>query len=182
MPHFPPFKSARLAAWKLFCPSALPDSRRRAPAGKTTLLRHLLQNAEGLKIGCIINDVAAVNVDAKLVRNDRTRGDGEAKADSTSDLTDTVELANGCACATPDPRPLIVRWPRSRLRAGLARPERCLGRCCFGRLHSTEVRRGFGCALLTRGRARRHRLQHPDQRIAKGPVRPPLDRLPAQFC
>ena len=73
------------------------DSLWSSPAGKTTLLRYLLQNAEGLKIGCIINDVAGVNVDAKLVRNDRSRG-GEAKTDSTSDLTDTLELANGCAC------------------------------------------------------------------------------------
>ena len=77
-------------------------------AGKTTLLRHLLQNSEGLKIGCIINDVASVNVDAKLVRNDRTR-EAEAKNDSTSDLTDTVELANGCACAG------IQLYPRSAL-------------------------------------------------------------------
>ena len=31
-------------------------------AGKTTLLRHILQNTE-LKIGCIVNDVASVNID-----------------------------------------------------------------------------------------------------------------------
>ena len=72
--------------------------------GKTTLLRHLLQNTAGLKVGCIINDVAGVNVDAKLVRNDRSRG-GVAKTDSTSDLTDTLELANGCACV------LLLRRP-----------------------------------------------------------------------
>ena len=29
-------------------------------AGKTTLLRHLLANRAGLKIGCIVNDLAAV--------------------------------------------------------------------------------------------------------------------------
>ena len=63
-------------------------------AGKTTLLRNLLENTK-LKIGCIVNDVAAINIDAKLIRNDRTRENGPK---STSDLADTIELANGCAC------------------------------------------------------------------------------------
>ncbi len=68
-------------------------------AGKTTVLRHLLQNAAGMKFGCVINDVASVNVDAKLVRNDRNRGgQGADAATTTSDLADTVELSNGCAC------------------------------------------------------------------------------------
>ena len=31
-----------------------------ALAGKTTVLRHLLQNAEGLKIGCVVNDVVTL--------------------------------------------------------------------------------------------------------------------------
>lgn len=65
-------------------------------AGKTSLLRHLLENTK-LKIGCIVNDVAAVNIDAKLIRNDRTRARTEG-VNSTADLADTIELANGCAC------------------------------------------------------------------------------------
>ena len=74
------------------------------PLGKTTLLRHLLQNST-LKIGCVVNDVADVNIDAKLVRNDRSRargggdaGGGGGGPSTTADLADTVELANGCAC------------------------------------------------------------------------------------
>lgn len=67
-------------------------------AGKTTLLRHLLENTK-LKIGCIVNDVATVNVDAKLIRNDRTR-DRDQGNNTTSDLADTIELANGCACCS----------------------------------------------------------------------------------
>jgi hypothetical protein len=44
-----------------------------------------------------VNDVANVNIDAKLIRNDRNRApNGGIK--TTSDLADTVELANGCAC------------------------------------------------------------------------------------
>ena len=59
-------------------------------AGKTTLLRHLLQNQQGVKIGLIVNDVAEVNVDAKLVRN----GNPDAG------MVDTIQLENGCACCS----------------------------------------------------------------------------------
>ncbi|KAG2438247.1 hypothetical protein HYH02_010946 [Chlamydomonas schloesseri] len=62
-------------------------------AGKTTLLRYVLENSKE-KIACIVNDVAAINIDAKLVRNDKNRG----SSNTTADLTDTIELANGCAC------------------------------------------------------------------------------------
>jgi CobW/HypB/UreG, nucleotide-binding domain len=65
-------------------------------AGKTTLLRNVLENSS-LKIGCIVNDVANVNIDAKLIRNDRNR-DRTNQKNSTADLADTIELANGCAC------------------------------------------------------------------------------------
>ena len=44
-------------------------------AGKTTLLKHILENKAGFKIGCVVNDVAAVNIDAKLVRNQTTEND-----------------------------------------------------------------------------------------------------------
>ena len=55
--------------------------------GKTTLLQHVLQNKEGLRVGVVVNDLASVNVDAKLVRQG---GDGAA-----ADTGDFVELANG---------------------------------------------------------------------------------------
>lgn len=54
-------------------------------SGKTTLLNHLLSNAQGLKIGVIVNDLSEVNVDAGLV----VRTDQEL-----------VELSNGCICCT----------------------------------------------------------------------------------
>jgi len=63
-------------------------------AGKTTILRHLLHNKEGKRIGVIVNDVAAVNVDAKLVQ----KGSDDEDADPWAD--DMVELSNGCACCS----------------------------------------------------------------------------------
>ncbi|KAG5186851.1 CobW/HypB/UreG, nucleotide-binding domain-containing protein [Tribonema minus] len=60
-------------------------------AGKTTLLQQMLQNREGLRIGMIVNDVASINVDAKLVRG--------STADSKG-MLDTVELQNGCVCCS----------------------------------------------------------------------------------
>eukprot|EP00195_Chlamydomonas_chlamydogama_P007941 CAMPEP_0202896436 /NCGR_PEP_ID=MMETSP1392-20130828/5445_1 /ASSEMBLY_ACC=CAM_ASM_000868 /TAXON_ID=225041 /ORGANISM="Chlamydomonas chlamydogama, Strain SAG 11-48b" /LENGTH=565 /DNA_ID=CAMNT_0049581799 /DNA_START=114 /DNA_END=1811 /DNA_ORIENTATION=- len=65
-------------------------------AGKTTVLRYVLENSKE-KIACIVNDVASINIDAKLVRNDNMRARGE-QTNTTADLTDTIELQNGCAC------------------------------------------------------------------------------------
>jgi len=55
-------------------------------AGKTTLLQQLLQNSDGLRIAVIVNDMAEVNVDSKLVMRESTSG--------------IVELQNGCACCS----------------------------------------------------------------------------------
>ena len=54
-------------------------------SGKTTLLNHLLSHSGGRRIGVIVNDLSAINVDAGLVvRTDR----------------ELVELSNGCICCT----------------------------------------------------------------------------------
>ncbi len=62
-------------------------------AGKTTTLSHVLQHAcpVGERVGVIANDVAAVNIDAQLVREVARASDGRATS---------VALDNGCACCT----------------------------------------------------------------------------------
>jgi CobW/HypB/UreG, nucleotide-binding domain len=57
-------------------------------SGKTSTLQHLLENTDGLQIGVIVNDMASVNIDAKLV---------SAAGKSNSGI---LELQNGCACCS----------------------------------------------------------------------------------
>jgi Ni2+-binding GTPase involved in maturation of urease and hydrogenase len=85
------------AAALSFLPPAICSYGGLCRTGKTTLLRYLLENNKDLKVGCIVNDVANINVDAKLIRNDRNR-DRLSNINTTTDLTDTIELQNGCAC------------------------------------------------------------------------------------
>lgn len=56
-------------------------------SGKTTVLQRILENKEGLKIAVIVNDVASVNIDSKLV-SEGSIADG------------MVQLQNGCACCS----------------------------------------------------------------------------------
>jgi G3E family GTPase len=63
-------------------------------AGKTTLLQNMLENKQGLKIGVVVNDVASVNIDSKLVARDTTTSKTGGGSDGM------VELQNGCACCS----------------------------------------------------------------------------------
>ncbi len=60
-------------------------------AGKTTLIRNLLQNAGGRKIALIINEFGDVGVDSEILKG---CGQEACKED------DIIELANGCICCT----------------------------------------------------------------------------------
>ncbi len=60
-------------------------------AGKTTLIRNLLQNAGGRRIALIINEFGELGVDGELLRD----CGGE-----TCSADDIVELTNGCICCT----------------------------------------------------------------------------------
>lgn len=65
-------------------------------AGKTTLVRHLLENAKGKRIALIINEFGDLGVDREMVK-----GCGITGCDLEEDGQDNViELANGCICCT----------------------------------------------------------------------------------
>ena len=58
---------------------------------------------QGLKIAVVVNDVAKVNIDSKLVR-ERTAGTA-----GDENMADCVELQNGCACCNASDELLQVR-------------------------------------------------------------------------
>ena len=65
-------------------------------AGKTTLLNHLLTQAEGDRWALVVNDVGAINIDARRVAAqaaELARGAGAAEQS-------VIELGNGCVCCS----------------------------------------------------------------------------------
>ncbi len=131
-------------------------------AGKTTLLNHLLRTRSGLRIGVVVNDFGAVNIDAMLVAG---QADG------------AVSLGNGCMCCTVDDDGLDATFeslvkPRVGLdlivveASGLAEP-RNLIRMVSG---STNPRIEYGglLYLVDAGNHAATRQRHPriDQHLA----------------
>ncbi|MCB1377255.1 MAG: cobalamin biosynthesis protein CobW [Alphaproteobacteria bacterium] len=60
-------------------------------AGKTTVIRHMLENAKGRRIALVINEFGDVGVDGEILKG---CGDALCRED------DVIELANGCICCT----------------------------------------------------------------------------------
>jgi cobalamin biosynthesis protein CobW len=60
-------------------------------AGKTTLIRHLLENPEGRRLAVIVNEFGDVGIDRSILRGCGIPACEEAEI---------VELANGCLCCT----------------------------------------------------------------------------------
>ncbi|HUB64908.1 MAG TPA: cobalamin biosynthesis protein CobW [Methylocella sp.] len=60
-------------------------------AGKTTLIRHLLDNPKGRRLALIINEFGDVGIDADILN-----GCGDLSCDAGN----IIELANGCICCT----------------------------------------------------------------------------------
>jgi G3E family GTPase len=70
--------------------------------GKTSALQNLLENKDDLRIGVVVNDVASINIDAKLVKRqatDKRQGRKPRQQEKETD-TEIVELQNGCACCS----------------------------------------------------------------------------------
>jgi cobalamin biosynthesis protein CobW len=60
-------------------------------AGKTTLIRHILANANGRRLAVIVNEFGDVGIDGEILKG---CGDSACPEDNI------VELANGCLCCT----------------------------------------------------------------------------------
>lgn len=60
-------------------------------AGKTTLIRHLMQNPQGRRLAVLVNEFGTVGVDGDILKN---------CADENCPVENIVELANGCICCT----------------------------------------------------------------------------------
>lgn len=62
-------------------------------SGKTTLVRHLLQNNQGRRIAVLVNEFGELGIDGELLRSC-----GYCPEDA--DSSNIVELTNGCLCCT----------------------------------------------------------------------------------
>jgi len=60
-------------------------------SGKTTLIRHILANAQGRRLAVIVNEFGDVGIDGEILK-----GCGDAACPEGN----IVELANGCLCCT----------------------------------------------------------------------------------
>jgi cobalamin biosynthesis protein CobW len=80
-------------------------------AGKTTLIRQLLQNPEGRRIAVLVNEFGEVGIDGDLLRSCQVCDEDE----SVTGASNILELTNGCLCCTvqeeflPTMQQLMVR-------------------------------------------------------------------------
>ncbi|MGB3789185.1 MAG: cobalamin biosynthesis protein CobW [Phormidesmis sp.] len=69
-------------------------------AGKTTLIRHLLQNNQGRRIAVIVNEFGEVGIDGELLRDCQVCDEEGTPVENNNLENNILELANGCLCCT----------------------------------------------------------------------------------
>ncbi|WP_250435930.1 MULTISPECIES: cobalamin biosynthesis protein CobW [unclassified Caballeronia] len=65
-------------------------------SGKTTLMRHILSNAQGKRIAVIVNEFGELGIDGEILKGCGIGCDDEAGSKDRN----LYELANGCLCCT----------------------------------------------------------------------------------
>ena len=63
-------------------------------SGKTTIIRHLLQNNINYRIAVLVNEFGEIGVDGEILKNCQICEDNENPEDNI------IELRNGCLCCT----------------------------------------------------------------------------------
>ncbi|MGF1568434.1 MAG: cobalamin biosynthesis protein CobW [Nodosilinea sp.] len=66
-------------------------------AGKTTLIRHLLQNNQGQRIAVLVNEFGEIGIDGDLLKACQVCDQGEEVETGPGTI---IELTNGCLCCT----------------------------------------------------------------------------------
>ena len=69
-------------------------------SGKTTLVRHLLQNSQGRRMAVLVNEFGEVGIDGDILRSCQVCDDEVETGPDGKAETNIVELANGCLCCT----------------------------------------------------------------------------------
>ena len=100
-------------------------------AGKTTLLKHILTNRDNVRVAVVVNDVGAVNLDEKLIKDSKLVRKNE-------------KLARGRVAS------VVRELGRGGPRASFAAPSHQRGAGCRPRAWSRR-RRGRPFAPLVRG-------------------------------
>ncbi|GAB2639201.1 CobW family GTP-binding protein [Nocardia goodfellowii] len=146
-------------------------------SGKTTLLNHLLRNTRGTRIGVVVNDFGAINIDAMLVA-------GQVDA--------MVSLGNGCVCCAVDVSELddmftALSEPRARIdvivveASGLAEPRNLIRMVVAS--ENPRIRYGGLVEVVDAEQFPASRAQHPELakhlRLADLVVLNKSDRVPA---
>jgi hypothetical protein len=67
-------------------------------SGKTTLMRHILEQAKGLRVAVIVNEFGELGIDGEILKTCAIGCKEEGGADTQSGQI--YELANGCMCCT----------------------------------------------------------------------------------